>query len=146
VVAVMPRSTGTPWASKMSRAWYSYRSTLCLHARQTDEPKPSGQRRVASREAELIMIRMPAHKASLLGLVRRQVDGLIAAIGHGQGLILGTTRGVRHWAELVDDLGTARLALPTNQVEDAGGSCRCRVRRHCGASPGGHRSAELGLR
>ena len=27
VVAVMPRSTGTPYASKMSRAWYSYRST-----------------------------------------------------------------------------------------------------------------------
>ncbi len=27
VVAMMPRSTGTPCASKTSRAWYSYRST-----------------------------------------------------------------------------------------------------------------------
>src|SRR3954453_15291048 len=26
VLAVMPRSTGTPWASKISRAWYSNRS------------------------------------------------------------------------------------------------------------------------
>ena len=50
----MPRSTGTPWASKMSRAWYSYRSTLASMLGWSDRPDPWRRplRVAASRRSE----------------------------------------------------------------------------------------------
>ena len=44
VVAVMPRSTGTPCVSKMSRAWYSYRSTPASRLARgvASGPQPAG--------------------------------------------------------------------------------------------------------